>query len=437
MTKQSLGETQSLFLTVFQLIPTGAGISRLSDSVLVDVNGGFERILGHMRADVIGRSTAELNLYADPEERANIVRVVREHGLVHDREVKVRTKAGTTRDMLLSARTIDLGGEPCLLTVFHDITERKQMEAMLRDSEERYRALTQSAKDGIISADQAGQIVSWNGGAQAIFGYTDDEVIGQPLTVLMPDRYRVLHGDGLKRFMTTGESRVIGKTIELAGRRKDGIEFPLELSLATWRTPAGTFFTGILRDISERKHAEETLHRQNMELAAATERLHNLSLTDELTGLNNRRGFLTLAAKHVKLARRARYSMSLLFMDVDGLKQINDNFGHHAGDAALTVAARLLRDVFRESDVLGRIGGDEFAVLAVNAAEHNMEVVRTRLQSSLDVHNAQSGDAYVLALSVGEIEVRPDAVQSIEELLAEADVAMYANKLRKKQQGAS
>lgn len=433
MVKQDLGETLGPFSALFRLIPAGAGVSRLSDAAMVDVNEGFERILGHMRADVIGRSTAELHLYADPEVRTTIARLVRENGFVRDRDVQVRTKAGTIRDVLLSAGTIDLTGEPCLLTVFHDITERKRMEAALRDSEERYRALTHSAKDAIVSVDQTGKIVSWNGGAEGIFGYVADEVMGQPLTVLIPDRYHALYYDGLDRFMATGESRVIGGAVELAGRHKDGTESPLELSLATWKTLEGTFVTGILRDISDRKQAEQALHSKNLELAEASERLRNLSQTDELTGLSNRRGFLTLAQERRRFVRRAGDDLSLVFIDVDGLKQINDTYGHSAGDAALAAAARILLDVFRETDIVARIGGDEFAVLAVNAAENRMEAIQTRLHSRLDAHNAQSGDPYVLSFSLGVTSVRPGTGQSIEQLLAVADAAMYANKLRKNQ----
>jgi two-component system, sensor histidine kinase and response regulator len=145
------------------------------------------------------------------------------------------------------------------VAVFHDITKRKQAAESLRASEQRFRALTQSANDAIISADSNGRIISWNPGATTIFGYTEEEVVGRPLTLLMPDSYRDAHQSGFARFQRTGVPHIVGKTVELRGRKKDGVEFPLELSLASWTTGEGTYFSGTIRDITERKRAEETI----------------------------------------------------------------------------------------------------------------------------------------------------------------------------------
>lgn len=136
---------------------------------------------------------------------------------------------------------------------------RRRAEETLRESEERFRSVTETAHDAIVMADQKGAIVLWNKGAQTIFGYSANEVLGQPLTLLMPERYHDGHRKGLQRFLQTGEARVIGKTVELHGKRKDGGEFPLELSLTSWKTGNEIFFSGIIRDISERKGAEEVL----------------------------------------------------------------------------------------------------------------------------------------------------------------------------------
>jgi PAS domain S-box-containing protein len=136
-----------------------------------------------------------------------------------------------------------------------DELRRQQQEA--RSSELRFRSVVQSAGDAIVLADENAKIVFWNQGAEAVFGYSEAEIIGLSLDVLMPERYRERHRAGMERFRVTGKAHLIGRTVELEGLRKDGTEFPLELSLAAWRTAEGTFFTGIIRDISERKHAEE------------------------------------------------------------------------------------------------------------------------------------------------------------------------------------
>ena len=136
-----------------------------------------------------------------------------------------------------------------------ELDARKQAEQALRESEERFRAVAESATDAIVAADKSGHITYFNQGAERIFGYAARDVISRPLTLLMPQRFHDAHRQGLARFLTTGEARVVGRTVELVGQRKDGTEFPLELSLASWKARGDTFFTGILRDITERKRA--------------------------------------------------------------------------------------------------------------------------------------------------------------------------------------
>lgn len=129
----------------------------------------------------------------------------------------------------------------------------------LRSSEERFRSIAETAADAIVIADAEGRIVFWNKAAGVIFGHRAEEVAGKLLEDLMPERYREAHGNAMKRVASTGKTKIIGKTVELAGLRRDGREFPLELSLSQWKTAQGAFFTGMIRDISQRKKAEEVL----------------------------------------------------------------------------------------------------------------------------------------------------------------------------------
>jgi PAS domain S-box-containing protein len=151
------------------------------------------------------------------------------------------------------------------------LKECRRAESALRASEQRFRAVAYSANDAIIIADGAGKILDWNRGAGKIFGYTEVEAVGQPLTLLLPPRFHDPHRLGMVRRQAGGESHLVDQTVELVGRRKDGSEFPLELSLAEWATAADRFYTGIIRDITERKRVEEALRQSEEQFRAIFE----------------------------------------------------------------------------------------------------------------------------------------------------------------------
>jgi protein-histidine pros-kinase len=139
----------------------------------------------------------------------------------------------------------------------HTLDELRRQQDELRTSELRFRSVVQSASDAIILADDHARVLSWNQAAEVIFGYRDDEIAGQSLEILIPESYREQHLAGIERFRITGRSQLVGKTVELEALRKDGTVFPVELSLASWTSGDGAYFTGIIRDITERRRAEE------------------------------------------------------------------------------------------------------------------------------------------------------------------------------------
>jgi two-component system cell cycle response regulator len=172
--------------------------------------------------------------------------------------------------------------------------------------------------------------------------------------------------------------------------------------------------------IAERKQAEKALH--------------NLTLTDDLTGLYNHRGFFNLAEHHLKSARRTGQSSLLLYADMDGLKEINDTFGHSEGSLAIARTAGVLRQTFPNSDIVSRLGGDEFAILAQNVPRQEVGNITTRLEENLWTESKQNKCCYQLSLSVGAVWIAYDSTLSMEQLVVTADKAMYHDKRRKKQQ---
>jgi diguanylate cyclase (GGDEF)-like protein len=168
------------------------------------------------------------------------------------------------------------------------------------------------------------------------------------------------------------------------------------------------------RDITERMRLEEEIR--------------SLSLTDDLTGLYNRRGFTLLAEQEVKLAHREKRSLLMVFSDVDDLKTINDNWGHAYGDLALKEISAILKESLRESDILGRIGGDEFVALALAVSEGSTEIITNRIQSALEARNRQGDKPYHLAFSFGIASYDPQTPSTLDELIAQADGLMYQQK---------
>jgi len=166
----------------------------------------------------------------------------------------------------------------------------ERAEQSLTESEHRFESLVESATDAIVVANGRGIIVSWNRAATRLFGYVTEEIVGQPLTVLMPARYRQPHEKGMARIEATGESRVIGSVVELHGLRKNGEEFPIELSLATWKTGTGSYYSGIIRDISDRKKTAQALeqlqHQHMLILTQAGEGIYGLGVEGNTTFVN-------------------------------------------------------------------------------------------------------------------------------------------------------
>ena len=167
--------------------------------------------------------------------------------------------------------------------------ESAQSERRLRESEERFRSVVETAPDAIVLADEGGTIVGWNQGAQHLFGYSRDEILGRPLTWLMPIRHRVSHIKGLERLRAGGSSRLLGKTVVIEGLRRDGGEFPIEFVLGGWSTLTGCYFSAVIRDITERKRTEAELDQYRHDLEGrVAERTRELEIAKDAAESANR-----------------------------------------------------------------------------------------------------------------------------------------------------
>jgi diguanylate cyclase (GGDEF)-like protein/PAS domain S-box-containing protein len=206
---------------------------------------------------------------------------------------------------------------------------------------------------------------------------------------------------------------------EIKIERYDGTRIPCILTVTAFKDSHGEPIGIIedLRDITERKLMEK--------------KLRDLSLIDELTSLYNRRGFFALTEQQIRLSQRIKKGLLLLFIDLDRMKWINDNLGHNEGDRALKGVAAVLKDAFRTSDIVARIGGDEFAITAIEAQKESVEIIVNRLQKNLELQNTKEHRDYAITISIGSVYFDPEHPSSIDELLSKADTAMYEQKRSK------
>ena len=290
------------------------------------------------------------------------------------------------------------------------LAELEGSEEALREGEEKFRNIAQTAVDAIIMADSKGNIIFWNASAQRIFGYTEEEILGNPLTILMPEQYRDGHQKGMERVKSTGKSSYFGKITEMQGLRKDGNIFPIELSVSLWTAGKETFFSGIIRDITKRKQLESELEKT--------------ATTDKLTQAYNRTKFHEVIKLEFERAKRYNHIVSMIMFDIDHFKKTNDTYGHAAGDYVLQTLTQIVMENLREIDYLVRWGGEEFVVIAPETDVDKAKVLAERIRKSIEGYRFdQIG---TITISLGVTQYRENDTE--DSFIKRADDAMYAAK---------
>ncbi|WP_226536194.1 bifunctional diguanylate cyclase/phosphodiesterase [Fictibacillus halophilus] len=292
----------------------------------------------------------------------------------------------------------------------------RRFEYQSIQSERKFRSLIESANDAIILSDSTGTIISWNQGAEFIFGFNKNEVIGEKLQIIIPEKYQEAHQKGMDRYLATGEPKVMGKTVELEGVRKDGSEFPIELSLASWREDGNVFFSSIIRDISLRKKNEE--------------KINQMIYRDPLTGLPNRLLLNDRLAQALDQANNNKQTLGIMFIDLDRFKYINDTLGHAVGDELLIEVAKRIEACVGKADTVSRQGGDEFIVLVPNTTSDEVTKKAQKVIDSFSHSVMLNEQELFVTPSIG-ISMYPGDGRDIEALIKNADTAMY----RVKEQG--
>jgi diguanylate cyclase (GGDEF)-like protein/PAS domain S-box-containing protein len=296
---------------------------------------------------------------------------------------------------------------------------RSEAEARLRLSEERMRSMLEQAHDAVVSVNHEGRVSQWNLAAERLFGWTPIEAMGQPVAELVvPPALRVVFsravaGYAAAKRLEDAHQRVTLRAVDRAGR-----DLSVEISLTATCVNGRWELTAFGHDVTERNHLEA--------------RLREMALSDGLTGLANRRGFMATLEKAVARSVRCDHPMALLFLDLDGFKQINDRFGHDTGDLALQTFARRLERCVRKGDTVARLGGDEFTVLAEGVtSSEQAQAIADKIAAAMAPPLDDSGVQLHASIGISLYRAPADASQ----FLREADRAMYLAKHRRAGQG--
>ncbi len=290
------------------------------------------------------------------------------------------------------------------------LIDHEKAEKLIRENEEKFRFIVKTAVDAIVLADTRGNIILWNNSAQRIFGYTEGEVLGKSLNILIPERYREAHQTGLERARLTGKPAKPDVSHEVHGIRKDGSEFSIELTVSFWRRGEEIFFTGIIRDITDRNRMEE--------------KLRTLSTTDPMTGIFNRRKMEEFLKMEINRGKRYKIPFSIIMFDIDHFKKINDTYGHIAGDYVLSSLVKLIKENLRETDYFCRWGGEEFLILTPETDLDQATKLAERIRTGAGNYHFEG--IGVVTISIGVTRFCEE--DTMDSFMIRADNALYRAK---------
>ncbi|MCD6330244.1 MAG: diguanylate cyclase [Candidatus Cloacimonetes bacterium] len=312
-----------------------------------------------------------------------------------------------------------------LLEQIDALVKQLSLEEKALEEEEKFRVLSSAARDAIVMMDINGMVTFWNQGAERIFGYTKEEVIGKELhKFLAPDYYYEDHNKAMPKFRNSGDGKFVGKTIELKALRKDQSSIAVELSLTSVKLHNEWNAIGIMRDITDRILAKE-------ELIKAYKKMDILAHTDHLTQLSNRLDMMEKLNYECTRFERSAVQFSIAIGDVDGFKEINDTYGHQAGDEVLSNIAHILQTSIRKQDIVGRWGGEEFILMFPKTTLEGALIVAEKIRKSIEEANFEYEQNKIRATITFGVATY-DEKMDIDACIKMADEALYKGKKRGK-----
>lgn len=415
---------------VFDTSPDAALITRLADGLYLDANEAFSEMSGYSRADLIGSSAVDMQIWRDMQDRVGFVQELELNGYIENREYIFQRRNKHQFIGVISARIISINEQPHVVSVVRDISEKKLAEAALLESEEMHRSILDASPDDITITDMQGHILLVSPAANRMFSSTEEDSLGRNLLefIVPEDRQRAK-----ANILLMHQGHDTG-TNEYRAVRQDGSIFDIEVNSGFIRgangQPIKMLF--IVRDITERKQTELKIQQLMYELEIEKNTAQLNSITDSLTGLANRRYFDDVLRMEFFRMQRNGSPLSLIMLDVDHFKKFNDCYGHLAGDDCLRqIGAVLKRIVSRAPDIVVRYGGEEFMVILPETGLEGARLLAERIRlavEALEIPHTASETARMITVSLGVATVNPVEIASPEDVVLLADTALYSAK---------
>lgn len=406
-------DSKEQFQQIFNLSPDASLITTLRDGKIVNFNLGFLNFTGYQREEVLNKSLLELNLYENPSDREQLLKIISDNQSVDEFEVNFRHKNKSIRICSVSAKIIILNDIPHIISIIDDITDRKNAEQALKKSEEKYRFLTEFTSDVIWVFNYTQNKFTYiSPSIHQLRGLSTEEAIHEKLEDSMTPESLVLVRNSTRKninsFIANPEAPNT-YLIEIRQPCKNGDFIWVEVSTKYRYHMRGDIeIVGVSRNIDKRKRAEEAV-------------LY-LSYHDQLTGLYNRRFY---EEELLRLDTPRNLPIALVMADVNGLKLINDAYGHQMGDKILKTFAEILKNECRHDEIAARIGGDEFVILFSKTDQKSVQRIVNRLNETISRVRI---DHTILSASMG-FAIKQDPIDDLNDVFKRAEDAMYQHKL--------
>ena len=437
VTNRKKNEMRLLQLTqAVEQSPTSVLITDLQGNIEY-ANPHFATLTGYSREEVIGKKTSIVKSGETPDAIYQDMWQAIQSGQTWQGEFLNKKKNGELYwEHAVIAPVLSHDGDIFnFIAIKEDITERKQIELTLRVSEEHFRQLIMSAPDAVFGVNEDGNIIFANHQAANLLGYEDDGLTGKNIEILVPEILRDKHAQHRVSYFASPRTRSMAINLELKALHKNGSEIPVEINLSHSITQTGPLVIAYMRDITDRKLAENALRNANQQLEAQLKEIESLQATlreqairDPLTQLHNRRYLNEAIEQEFYQAQRLSETISIVLLDIDHFKAINDHYGHAAGDACLVALANLLQQYSRKSDIVCRYGGEEFILVLPNTNRDGGALLAEKLRLLVE-NQTFTIDLQEIKFTISAgISFYPEHGTDYKEIINKADDAMYKSK---------